>query len=141
MLAKLAELSIEFSGIGLPLPFSVRKRAVNQLREVAKAVRMEDLPAPFLPTNTVILLGFCWVGAKEISRFLNSPKFVRMTRWISIAIAFKLTPIIISTLSHKVKSLLFVNHTVSHEPGNSRGAGVQATAHGDYGGISPTYYG
>jgi hypothetical protein len=80
ILAVSAVLSMASSGIGLPLPFSVRRRVINQLREVAKAFSTEVLPAPLLPTKIVMLLGFCGVGANQISRFLNIPILCRITR-------------------------------------------------------------
>ncbi len=67
---------IAFSGIGLPLPFSLRKRATYQLKAVANDFNIEVLPAPLLPTNTVILDGFSAVGAKGILICENRPKLV-----------------------------------------------------------------
>ena len=71
MLAEPSEFDITYSGIGFPLPFSERSRAVSQLRDVASDFSIEVLPAPLLPMKTVIFQGISAAGEKARSSFEN----------------------------------------------------------------------
>lgn len=79
-----APLRISFSVKGLPLPFSVRILETSQLSAVAIDFKIVVLPAPLLPTKTVILDRCSRVGANSIFKLENLPTFLRVNLKISI---------------------------------------------------------
>jgi len=57
---------IDSSDMGLPLPCSLRKRATNQLKDVARDFKSKVLPVPLLSTNTVIFEELVRIDASGI---------------------------------------------------------------------------